>query len=233
MQNKGQDHKDYDPVTDADRNAERIMRQLLDMRRPDDGVLGEEFGQREGSSGLKWVLDPIDGTRSFISGLPVWGTLIAVSDGDGPLFGIVEQPYIGERYEGGFGIASMESRFGQSLLATRGTERLADAILFSTFPEIGTVCEREAFSRLSARTHFTRYGTDCYAYAMLASGCIDLVVEAGLYPYDTYAPIAIVTAAGGVVTDWSGGPAHQGSRIIAAANSGLHSQALDVLAYQG
>ncbi len=222
----------WDPVTEADRNAERAMRCVLERRRPDDGILGEEFGATDGCTGLQWVLDPIDGTRSFISGVPLWGVLIAVSDESGPLFGIVDQPHIGERFEGGFGTASVVDRHGRRELRTRRTGRIGDAILFTTFPEIGTPGERSAFERLSDRAMLTRYGTDCYAYTLLAGGHIDLVVEAGLHPYDIHAPIALVLAAGGVVTDWSGAPAHESSRIVAAATPELHRIAVEVMAFQ-
>ncbi len=222
----------WDPVTEADRKTELAMRRILRRRRPDDGILGEEFGTTGGRTGLQWVLDPIDGTRSFISGLPLWGVLIAVSDKGGPLFGVIDQPHIGERYEGGFGTASMRDGRGERDLGTRRTESVGEAILFTTFPEIGTAAERSAFERLSARTMLTRYGTDCYAYALLAAGCIDLVVEAGLHPYDIHAPIAVVQAAGGVVTGWTGSPAHESSRIIAAATPELHREAMEIMAFQ-
>ena len=222
----------WDPVTEADRNTELAMRRILRRRRPDDGILGEEFGTSVGKTGLQWVLDPIDGTRSFVSGLPLWGVLIAVSDRDGPLFGMVDQPHIGERYEGGLGTASMQDRRGGRNLGTRRTRQVGEAILFTTFPEIGTGAERSAFERLSARTMLTRYGTDCYAYALLAAGCIDLVVEAGLQPYDIHAPIAVVQAAGGVATGWLGEPAHMSSRIIAAATPELHRKAMETMAFQ-
>ena len=222
----------WDPVTEADRSTELAMRRILRGRRPDDGILGEEFGTAGGRTGLQWVLDPIDGTRSFISGLPLWGVLIALSDRGGPLFGIIDQPHIGERYEGGLGTASMRDRRGGRDLGTRRTENVGEAILFTTFPEIGTAAERSAFERLSARTMLTRYGTDCYAYALLAAGCIDLVVEAGLQPYDIHAPIAVVQAAGGVVTGWSGSPAHESSRVIAAATPELHREAMEIMAFQ-
>ena len=196
------DDSGWDPVTQADRNAERAMRRILAQRRPDDGILGEEFESFSGNTGLQWVLDPVDGTRSFVSGTPVWGVLIAVSDQDGPLYGIIDQPYIGERFEGGFGKAIMRGPLGLRKLGVRSTSEVGKAILFTTFPEVGTSAERSAFQRLSPNALLTRYGTDCYAYALLACGQIDLVVEAGLQPYDIHAPIAVVLASGGVATDW-------------------------------
>ena len=219
----------YDPVTVADRAAEAAMRAVLARRRPDDAVLGEELGESAGTSGLKWVLDPIDGTRGFITGTPTWGVLIALGDATGPLLGLIDQPYIGERFLGGFGRARMDGPFGRRDLAASRTATLERATLFSTFPEVGTPAERAAFDALSARTRLTRFGMDCYAYALLAAGHVDLVVEAGLAPHDIQAPIALVQAAGGVVTDWQGGPAHRGGRVVAAANPVLHEAALEVL----
>ena len=219
----------YDPVTVADRAAEQAMIAILTRERPDDAILGEEFGLKPGTSGLKWVLDPIDGTRGFISGTPTWGVLIAVGDADGPALGIIDQPYIGERFVGGFGQAWSEGPRGRHDIAVRGVENLAEATLFTTFPEVGSTAERLAFEALSGQVRLTRYGMDCYAYALLAAGQIDLVVEAGLNAYDIQAPIAVIQAAGGIVTDWTGAPAHAGGRVLAAANERLHTAALAVL----
>lgn len=219
----------FDPVTVADREAETVMRAILAERRPEDGILGEEHGVKQGSSGLTWVLDPIDGTRSFISGTPTWGVLIAVGDARGPMLGLIDQPYIGERFVGGFGNAHVEGPMGRAELRCRPFRGLSEATIFTTFPEVGTGDERAAFHRLSQGCNLTRYGTDCYAYALVAAGQIDLVVEAGLFPYDVQAPIAVIEAAGGVVTDWQGGPAHQGGQILAAANPGIHAAAMALL----
>ena len=224
--------EEWDPVTEADRNCELAMREILLKRRPDDSILGEEFDAVAGVSGLTWVLDPIDGTRSFVSGAPVWGVLICVSDENGPLYGIIDQPYIGERFEGGFGRALMRGPRGVRPLVTRATDRLEDAVLFTTLPEVGTRQERQAFERVAEIALMTRYGMDCYGYALAALGQVDLVIEAGLESYDAQAPIAVVSAAGGVVTDWTGGPAHEGGQIIAAANRALHEKALAALAWQ-
>ncbi|MEC3862273.1 histidinol-phosphatase [Mesobacterium sp. TK19101] len=219
----------FDPVTVADRAAERAMRDVLAVRRPMDAILGEEYGQTAGDSGLTWVLDPIDGTRGFMSGTPTWGVLIAVSDDTGPIFGIVDQPYIGERFVGGLGQASCTGPLGQTGLGTRQTATLDDAIIFSTFPEVGTPDEGAAFSRVSQACKLTRYGTDCYAYALIAVGQIDLVIEAGLHAYDIQAPIAVIEAAGGIVTNWTGGKVHMGGQVLAAANPDIHARALALL----
>lgn len=219
----------FDPVTVADRQAELAMRAVLADQRPDDGILGEEHAPVEGRSGLTWVLDPIDGTRGFISGTPTWGVLIALSDASGPLYGLIDQPYIGERFEGGFGRAHLSGPRGISPLKTRATTRLSDATLFTTFPEVGTAEDRAGFEAVAAEAKLVRYGMDCYAYALVALGQADLVIEAGLNPYDIQAPIAVIEAAGGIVTDWSGGPAYHGGRAVAAANDSLHAEALELL----
>jgi len=220
----------FDPVTVADRAAERAMRAVLAERRPDDGILGEEYGGTEGTSGLTWVLDPIDGTRGFMSGTPTWGVLIAVGGPGGPEFGMIDQPYTGERFWGGLGSAEWTGPMGRRPLATRATPALDTAILFSTFPEIGTCREQAAFRSVADRVRLVRYGMDCYAYALLAAGQIDLVIEAGLHAYDIQAPIAVIEAAGGIVTDWEGGRVHAGGRALAAANPEIHRAALEILA---
>lgn len=220
----------FDPVTQADRAAEQAMRDLLAKRRPQDGILGEEQGDHPSQSGLVWVLDPIDGTRGFLTGTPTWGILVALCHGTRPLFGLIDQPYIGERFEGGFGRAQMRGPQGAARLATRPTAKLSQARLFSTFPEIGSEAERARFDRVKAAVQLTRYGTDCYGYALLAAGHVDLVIEAGLQPYDVAAPIAVIEAAGGIVTDWQGGSADQGGQVLAAANPDIHRAALALLA---
>ena len=219
----------FDPVTEGDRAAERAMRDVLAAQRPQDGIFGEEYGQAEGTSGLTWVLDPIDGTRGFISGTPTWGVLIALSDASGPIFGIVDQPYIKERFVGGFGHAYVDGPHGRRDLASRKQSALDDAILFTTFPEVGTVAEGAAFKAVSQKVKLTRYGMDCYAYMLVATGQVDLVIEAGLNAYDIQGPMAVVQAAGGIVTNWQGGPAHQGGQVIAAANAAIHAEALAIL----
>lgn len=223
----------FDPVTVADRAAEAAMRAMIEEARPQDGIYGEEYGVKTGTSGLTWVLDPIDGTRGYMSGTPTWGVLIALSAEGAvpgqPCLGIIDQPYIGERFIGGFGQAQLVGPRGQGALATRATRDLAQATIFTTFPEVGTSAEGAAFARLAGQCRLTRYGMDCYAYALLAAGQIDLVVEAGLQPYDIAAPIAVIEAAGGVVTDWEGNPASAGGQVLAAANPALHRAAMEAL----
>lgn len=223
------DNKDasgYDPVTAADREAEQAIREIIQSQRPEDSILGEEFGHSAGTSGLTWIIDPIDGTRAFVSGTPTWGVLIALADETGPILGVIDQPYISERFRGGLGVADVTGPFGTHPLGVRATTALSDAIVFTTFPEVGTDIEGRAFHSLASQCKLTRYGCDCYAYGLLAAGSIDLVMEAQLNSYDIAAPIAVIEAAGGIVTDWSGGPAHHGGQVLAAANRTLHAQAL-------
>ncbi|SEN77257.1 histidinol-phosphatase, inositol monophosphatase family [Paracoccus alcaliphilus] len=220
---------DFDPVTEADRAAEQAMRAVLAKLRPDDAILGEEYGAQPGRSGLTWVLDPIDGTRAFLCGAASWGVLIGLSDGEKILYGLIDQPYTGERFEGGLGQARLTGPAGiRDLRARRGVD-LSSALLLSTYPEIGTAAETAAFGRVTKQVKMTRYGLDCYAYALLALGQVDLVIEAGLQSYDIAAPIGVIEAAGGIVTDWQGGPAIDGGQVIAAGSRELHAAALALL----
>lgn len=226
---ENKDDRGFDPVTEADRAAERAMLEVLSRRCPEDGVLGEEYGNRPSQSGLTWVLDPIDGTRGFISGTPTWGVLIALSNETGPIFGIIDQPFTGERFIGGGKIAETSNPHWTRPLAVRKGRNLAEATLFTTFPEVGSVEDRAGFEAVAEHVRLIRYGCDCYAYALLAAGQIDLIIEAGLNAYDIQAPIAVIEAAGGIVTDWQGGPAHEGGRALAAATPELHAEALAIL----
>jgi fructose-1,6-bisphosphatase/inositol monophosphatase family enzyme len=154
---------------------------------------------------------------------------VSVADATGPLFGLIDQPYIGERFVGGFGLSEMTGPRGHTALATRRKNRFDQATVLSTFPEIGTATERRAFQNVAAQVKLTRYGMDCYGYALLAAGQVDLVIEAGLQPYDIHAPICVIHAAGGIVSNWQGGAAHHGGRVIAAANRDIHAVALAIL----
>lgn len=221
----------YDPVTVADREAEAAMRSLIRTHCPSHGIFGEEHGRETGSSPLTWVLDPIDGTRAFITGMPLWGTLIALNDGHRPVLGIMDQPYTGERFIGSRLGGILSARDGTHTLEVRPCAALEDATLLCTHPGIfDCTIELPAFRALEGRVKLTRYGGDCYAYCMLAHGFADLVVEAGLQPYDIQALIPIIEAAGGIVTDWTGGPAWNGGQVLAAGDHRLHALALQVLA---
>jgi len=224
----------FDPVTIADRRAEQALREAILTRYPDHGVLGEEFGDTPGRSEFRWVIDPIDGTRAFVCGVPTWGTLIALCEHGRPVLGLMSQPFVGESFVGG-GAASWHVRAGSyARLATRDTSSLAASYLFATAPEMfATDSEWPAFQRLASRVRLARFGIDCYAYCLLAAGHLDLVVEAGLGFYDIAPLIPIVEAAGGVVSDWKGRPVRDGGRVIAAATHDLHAQALAVLGSAG
>ena len=219
----------FDPVTQADKAAEQAMRAVLAAHRPHDAIIGEEARNQTGTTGFSWVLDPIDGTRGYVSGTPTWGTLIALNDGNTPIFGLIDQPYIGERFVGGLGHAFMERDGVKTPLVTSETQSLAKAIIYTTYPEVGSKVEAAAFHQVAQLCKLTRYGMDCYAYALLAAGHIDLVIEAGLQAYDIQAPIALVRAAGGVATDWGGGNPMNGGRCICAATPELHAAALKIL----
>lgn len=220
----------FDPVTAADRAAEQALREAISERYPAHSILGEEFGEQRGTSPYRWVIDPIDGTRAFVSGLPTWGTLVALCEDTRPLFGLMAQPFVGECFIGGAGAAHWFRGEESGRLAAQGARTLEHASLFATTPEMFDVRhEWPRFESLARRVRMTRYGADCYAYCLLAAGHVDLVVEAGLGFYDIAALVPIIEGAGGVVSDWEGTPIHAGGRVIAAANAALHDAALSVL----
>ena len=220
----------FDPVTVADKEAELRMREQIQSSHPGHGILGEEYGAVQGETGLTWVLDPIDGTRAFISGLPVWGTLIALHDGQRPVIGVMDQPFTGERFIASGNRSVLQQHGREKILQTRACNKLDQTIMMSTDPEMFDRSERRVQQQLASSVKLMRFGGDCYAYCMLASGCIDLVVEAGLSAYDIQALIPIIECAGGVVSDWQGNPADSGGQVVAASNLKLHAQALELLA---
>jgi len=220
----------FDPVTAADRAAEQAMRAIIRETFPDHGVIGEEFGADRPESDHVWVLDPIDGTKSFISGMPAWGTLIALTKGGTPVYGMMHQPFIRERFFGDGKISRYRGPAGERRLAARTCERLEDAVLFTTSPLLMNTTDRAKFERVEDAARLSRYGGDCYAYCMIAAGQIDLVIETEIKPYDIAALIPIITGAGGIVTTWEGKPASNGGRIIAAGDRRVHEAALKSLA---
>jgi myo-inositol-1(or 4)-monophosphatase len=229
VDNKG-DADHYDPVTEADRSAEAAMRALIARHYPTHGVYGEESGFDPGASPMTWVIDPLDGTRAFITGALHWGTLIALYNGVRPIIGVMDQPYTRERFIGNRVGAWWHRDGSERRLRARACSDLADAVLYTTSPALfGDPRGRAAFERLARHVKLTRYGGDCYSYCMLASGYVDLVVESVLKPYDVQALIPIIEAAGGVMTSWSGGLAHYGGSVIAAANTAVHQAAMRVL----
>jgi myo-inositol-1(or 4)-monophosphatase len=221
----------FDPVTAADTGAEAAIRALIKRERPQDGILGEEYGEEKGLSGRVWVIDPVDGTRAFITGQTQWGTLIALNEGGAPVLGILDQPVLRERFVGTADDAFLHSPEGKNRLSVRACAGLGDAVLMSTNPwDYFTESEQQMFRALSQACLLTRFGGDCYAYGLLAMGFVDLVVEARLKPWDIQALIPIVEAAGGIVTDWRGRPCFEGGRVIAAGDARVHAEALKFLA---
>ncbi|SFU06647.1 histidinol-phosphatase [Mesorhizobium sp. YR577] len=219
----------FDPVTEADREAERAIRALINAEFPDHGILGEEHGIENASSSHVWVIDPIDGTRAYISGLPVWGTLVGLTvDGDS-VAGLMSQPFTGELYYANASGSHYEGPGGSRKLSTRKTTSLADATLFTTTPALFKGEKRKLYDQLESQVRLARYGTDCYAFAMVASGNADIVADPGLQPYDIVALIPIIEKAGGVVTTFSGGPAEKGGDILASATPELHAAAMEIL----
>jgi histidinol phosphatase-like enzyme (inositol monophosphatase family) len=219
----------FDPVTEADREAENAIRAVIRARFPEHSILGEEFGiENEGSDHL-WVIDPIDGTRAFISGLPVWGTLVGLTVDGEAVAGLMSQPFTGELFYADGEGARYEGPGGPRKLQTRETTELADATLFTTTPALFKGEARAVYDRFEAMVRLPRYGTDCYAFAMLAAGHADIVADPGLQSYDIVALIPIIEQAGGRVTTFDGGPAEQGGDVLAAATPELHAAAMAAL----
>jgi myo-inositol-1(or 4)-monophosphatase len=219
----------FDPVTAADRTAESAMRNLIRAQFPEHGIIGEEFGNERADAEYVWTLDPIDGTKSFISGMPVWGTLVGLMRGGRPAFGMMHQPFTRERFTGDGEAAHYRGPNGQRALRTRPCESIEEAILFTTSPLLLEGADLEAFGRVQERARLSRYGGDCYMYCMLAAGHVDLVIEAGLKPHDVVPLIPIVQGAGGVITTWDGGPAEAAGRVIAAGDRRIHAAAMEIL----
>ena len=219
----------FDPVTAADRAAEQAMRTLIREKFPAHGIIGEEFGAERSDAEFVWVLDPIDGTKSFISGMPAWGTLIALTRSGRPVFGMVHQPFIGERFSGDGRAATYRGPAGNRALMVRPCPTLTDATLYTTSPRLMNAADRTAFARVEEAVRLSRYGGDCYSYCMLAAGHVDLVIETGLKPYDVAALIPIISGAGGIVTTWNGEAPESGGRIVAAGDRRTHAAALALL----
>jgi myo-inositol-1(or 4)-monophosphatase len=219
----------FDPVTAADRAAEQAMRALIKRTFPEHGIIGEEFGADRADAEYVWVLDPIDGTKSFIAGMPIWGTLIALTRMGEPVFGLMHQPFMRELFSGDGRAAEYRGPAGKRKLRTRPCGKLSDAILFTTSPLLMNEADRATFRKVEEKVKLSRYGGDCYAYCMLAAGHIDLVIETELKPYDILPLIPILAGSGAVVTSWDGGPASLGGRVIAAGDARVHAEALAIL----
>jgi myo-inositol-1(or 4)-monophosphatase len=219
----------FDPVTAADRAAEQAMRALISQQFPSHGIIGEEFGADRPDADYIWYLDPIDGTKSFISGMPAWGTLIALTHGGAPVLGMMHQPFIRERFSGDSVSARYEGPAGTRKLMTRACAHLADAVLYTTTPLLMQEADRARFVAVEKSVRLSRYGGDCYAYCMLAAGHLDLLIETELKPHDVIPLIPIITGAGGVITTWEGESPTNGGRVIVAGDRRVHEQAMKAL----
>ena len=220
---------DFDPVTEADRAAEAVMRRLIKANFPQHGIVGEEFGNEREDAEYVWVLDPIDGTKSFIAGFPIWGTLIALLHKGTPVFGMMHQPFTRERFTGDSNAARYRGPAGDRALRVRRCDKLGDAMLMTTSPLLMKAADRAAFGQVEPAVKLSRYGGDCYAYCMLAAGHVDLVIETELKPYDILPLVPIILGAGGIVTGWDGGSPTAGGRIIAAGDQRVHAAAMALL----
>jgi len=228
VENKGGPGQ-FDPVTAADRAAETAMRTLIRQSFPEHGIVGEEFGNESAEAEYCWVLDPIDGTKSFIAGMPAWGTLIALTRGGEPVYGMMHQPFTRERFTGDSHSARYRGPVGDRALRVRRCGGLGEAILMTTSPLLMKEAYRAAFGKVEAAAKLSRYGGDCYAYCMLAAGHVDLVIETELKPYDIQPLIPIILGAGGIVTAWDGGSPMAGGRVIAAGDERIHQAAMKLL----
>jgi histidinol phosphatase-like enzyme (inositol monophosphatase family) len=215
--------KAYDPVTEADRAAEHAMRGLIEERFPDHGILGEEFGAAGLDRRHVWVIDPIDGTRAFITGIPVWGTLVGLMDQGKAICGFMSQPFTDEMFYAVNGTSHRRHGVHETVNQVSGVTELSKATMFTTTPHLFNGIDRERYDDLERNVKLFRYGCDCYAYCMLAAGFVDLVVETALQPYDIVALVPIIEAAGGIVTNWDGTRPEAGGNIIAAATPELHA----------
>lgn len=220
----------FDPVTEADKAAETAMRALINAEYPAHGICGEEFADKPAKGPHTWILDPIDGTRSFIIGMPVWGTLIGLMRDGNPILGMMDQPYTRERFWNLGDVAYFRNADGERTMRTRVCSSLSDAVLATTGPEFLKDDALYRFNALSAQVRMTRYGGDCYFYCMLAMGLIDVVAESGLKPFDIAPLVPIIRAAGGVVTTWDGGDPANGGAILAVGDPALHADAMKILA---
>jgi myo-inositol-1(or 4)-monophosphatase len=222
----------YDPVTIADRAAETVIREAIARTYPTHGVFGEEHGRQPGTSPYMWVIDPIDGTKSFILGQLHWGTLLALNDGTRPVVGVACQPFVGELFCAAVGGEAQWRRGDERrTLRTRRCTAHAHAVVATTDPrQFRSDAEKAAFATVAEPARFTRYGGDLYCYTQLAMGLVDIVIETGLKPYDIQALIPIIEAAGGVVTDWRGNSCYEGGPVLACGDRAMHAALLARLA---
>lgn len=222
----------FDPVTEADRGAEQVIRDAIEQAYPAHGILGEEFGHKPGN-GLTWVIDPIDGTRAFMSGMLHWGVLLGLFDGEEAIVGAMYQPYVDECFSGDGDTAWFTRGHARRTMHTSTCTTLDQATLATTGPNWFKGNAVEQFERLRSATRMTRLGGDCYVHAMVAMGGVDIGTDASLNPYDIAALIPIIRGAGGVITTYDGGNAAMGGTVLASANNTLHQRALDLIQQTG
>jgi len=220
----------FDPVTEADKGGERAIRAILDAERPDDAILGEEYGEKPGTSGWRWVLDPVDGTRCFITGRHEWGSLIALEKDEVPVLGILDQPVLGERFIGVNGRTELHQAGRVTPIAVRACADVKDAVLCATDPSAYmTESQVAGFECVKSRARLTRYHGDCYIFAMLAMGFIDTIVEGAFRRWDIAALVPLVQGAGGVITNWQGGVWRDGDAVLASGDRRVHEQVIALL----
>jgi histidinol phosphatase-like enzyme (inositol monophosphatase family) len=221
----------FNPVTVADRSAEKKIREMIEKLYPNDSIVGEEYGKKEGSTDLTWIIDPIDGTKAFISGIPTWGILLSLLRHKEPILGIIYQPFTNELFWGGFGQSfkkiGLKSDDPKSI-GVRKCENIANAVVATSSPNIPNQLFQAALTDIMRLSKLDRYGLDCYAYAMLADGSIDAVIEFGLQEYDIRAPEAIVLSAGGIISNLDGSYPLKGGDVIASGDPRVHTQIVEI-----
>ncbi len=229
VENKADANSRFDPVTQGDRASEAAMRALINCWFPDHGIVGEEYGSEREDADYVWVLDPIDGTRSFIAGVPTWGTLIGLLHEGKPVGGMMAQGFTGERFFGDGKSAFYRGPDGERQIRARACASLADATLFTTDYRMFQGKQRDSYLAVDDKVRLTRFSADCYAYCMLAAGQADLVIDVGLKPYDIVALIPVIEGAGGIITSWTGGTVTEGGDAVAASDPRLHAEVMKLL----
>ena len=220
----------FDPVTEADKGGERAIRAIITRERPEDGILGEEYGETPGKNAYRWVLDPVDGTRAFITGRHEWGSLIALEENEVPVLGILDQPVLGERFIAVHGRSVLVEGDKRTPLKVRECESLKSAILCATDPSQYFSAEQQAaFARVKEQARMTRYAGDCYLFAALALGFIDIIIEANFNRWDVAALIPLIEGAGGIMTSWDGSHCRDGKTILACGDKRVHEEAIKLL----
>jgi histidinol phosphatase-like enzyme (inositol monophosphatase family) len=224
------EHEHWDPVTEGDKAGERAMRHLIEKHYPSHGIIGEEYGEKKGTSGLTWILDPVDGTRAFVIGLPVWATLIALYEEGKPRIGVMAQPFIGDIFFGNPQGAWLDHRGARAAIRVSRQKDLSQAMVGTTAPHLFKGPSAAAFERLASQTQHVRFGLDAYSYTLVAASHLDIALDAGLQIHDIAALVPIVKGAGGVVGSWTGDDAAQGGNVICASNQQLLDKAIAVMA---